>query len=268
MVIALHLIVIVLYIVQRGLWFYESFFLAAVLPLLSSFVLLAITHLVYERYVLVRLAAKERQATRDRIARDLHDDIASTLGSAGIYLDLLKRTSLRASKQQKELISKAQLLLASASDAMTDIVWTVATRHDSLGDLLARIRILLADACAPVSLKYDIRIGNIDEKMLLTDIVRRNLFLIFKEASTNSIRHSGATQLLFTAEGKNAALIFSLQDYGRGFLYKEDRTTSKNALHGNGLVNMHKRAEEIGAHLQIESYPGKGTVITVRLKIK
>ena len=86
--------------------------------------------------------------------------------------------------------------------------------------------------------------------------VRRNTYLIFKEAINNCIKYSQGTNLSLTVTNQANKLEFVLQDDGVGF---EPAIIKK----GNGLLNMQKRADEIGSLLHIESIPDKGTRLSL-----
>jgi signal transduction histidine kinase len=89
---------------------------------------------------------------------------------------------------------------------------------------------------------------------------RRNLYLIFKEALNNLVKYSQATRASVLVSHENKSVTFIIRDDGVGF-------NSKAEFGGNGLSNMKKRAEEIGALLLIESDIGKGTTIELNLKV-
>ena len=90
--------------------------------------------------------------------------------------------------------------------------------------------------------------------------VRKNLYLIFKEATNNMVKYAGADKASFSISGKKGNLTMLIRDNGKGF------DTSKESK-GNGLKNMQRRAAEIGAKLLIESEPGKGTTIQLLLNL-
>src|SRR6185436_7849423 len=91
-------------------------------------------------------------------------------------------------------------------------------------------------------------------KIKLPMEVRKNLYLIFKEATNNMVKYSGADKAMFSIKGEKANLVMLIRDNGKGF-------DMNKLTEGNGLRNMRKRAEEIGAMLLIESFPGSGTSI-------
>jgi len=273
----LHGSVLLLYFVQISFFLHEKVLLSTVLPISSVMVILAIVHLWYDRIIMVRRAELEKQTTKDRIARDLHDDIASTLSSARIYVDALRRAPKEIQQSNPELLQKIGDLLTEASDALTDIVWTVTHRQDTLGDMLARLRIQISDTCKPCSLTCSFDIEVEAKELELSDTVTRNLYLIFKEGIRNVVKHAKASSVSFRATVNEGILKMVLTDDGVGFPrkdrsgadLKESQETHQflNPLHGHGLLNMKSRADDIGAILNIESLSGKGTTISVSRKM-
>ena len=91
--------------------------------------------------------------------------------------------------------------------------------------------------------------------------VRRNLYLIAKEAVNNLVKYSHASQADISFGYAYNALTMSVKDNGQGF----DLENAKR--NRNGLVNMRQRAEQIRGTLTINSEIGKGTCVTLQVKI-
>ncbi len=92
---------------------------------------------------------QERDRTRDRIASDLHDDVASTLGSIALYHRITQSGIAETRrKPTRDLMQRINTLLNEAQDAVSDIVWSVTPRHDTLEDLLWRMKDLASDLCS------------------------------------------------------------------------------------------------------------------------
>jgi signal transduction histidine kinase len=90
---------------------------------------------------------------------------------------------------------------------------------------------------------------------------KQNLYLIFKEALNNSLKHSKCTKIFLDVNYKNGYLYFSISDNGVGF------TSEDNNL-GNGLINLKKRAETINGKITITSKIDQGTEVKFIGKIK
>ena len=90
--------------------------------------------------------------------------------------------------------------------------------------------------------------------------IRRQIFLIFKEAINNIARHSGASNSLVEFGVAQECLVLRVADNGRGF-------DSAAGSQGNGLVNMRKRAVELGGVLAFETFPDHGTTVNLRVPL-
>ncbi|MDI6779004.1 MAG: FG-GAP-like repeat-containing protein [Bacteroidota bacterium] len=268
-----HLSIVIIYWVQIYIFIYDDLFFSTILPLLLSIAVLFIIHLIYERVVLVRRVQIEKRIIRDKIARDFHDDLASTISSTVMYTNILKRSAKNLSQTNYNILDKVNKLLIESSSAITDIVWAVSSKLDKLEDLIARLRLLIDDSCKTAGIVPTFQIEDKFKDLNIKDDFRRNVYLIFKEALSNSINHSGAQNLFFEVILENRFLEISLADDGKGFeaeVLRKDLSNSKvqtGSLRGNGLKNMKSRAEEINASLKIESKPNEGTKITINKKM-
>jgi signal transduction histidine kinase len=89
---------------------------------------------------------------------------------------------------------------------------------------------------------------------------RRNIYLFCKEAINNAVKYSQGSLLELTIKETNGKLEFSVRDNGKGF----DAVMVKR---GNGLENMQKRADEIGAKLTLQSKLNEGAMVSMQCKI-
>ncbi len=102
--------------------------------------------------------------------------------------------------------------------------------------------------------------SNLSDSLDLDMSLRRNLFLIFKEAVHNAVRHADASTLDIRLEEVAPSLRLEVRDNGKGF--SEDVIVA-----GHGLRSMRWRAQQMGASLDITSDPGSGTEVVLELKI-
>jgi signal transduction histidine kinase len=215
-----------------------------------------------------RAIVQERDRTRDRIASDLHDDVASTLGSIALYTESLNRGLRGSSKPTSELIQRISALLIEAQDAVGDIVWSVTPRHDTLQDLVWRMKDLAADLCSANGIACSVDGPKDMDVISLPERLRKSVYLIFKEALHNITKHAQAKSLSMRVEIVNGMFEMMIQDDGVGFTTGEamrESGTDDHPTRGHGLRNMTTRAEEMGGRLSIHSTPGKGT--TLRLSV-
>jgi signal transduction histidine kinase len=253
----------------------SGFFLSTVFPLLLIGVLFILVHLIYDSIIIKRIAKKEREVIRDRIARDLHDDLASTLSSAQIYTDILKYDNKNV--HRPDLVGKIADLLKDSSDAVTDIIWNIAPVHDNVEHLIFKLKNLAIENCRVNSIKLSVKDEADDNELIVPDEKRRNIYLIFKEMLNNMIKHSGTQTAELELIVKNGSIYFKLKDYGRGILnlsggfhkYEDVKNAfgKEHKSFGHGLKNIFTRTEEIKGSLTITSKPDNGSCFVFNAKI-
>lgn len=196
------------------------------------------------------------QLLRNKIATDLHDDIGSTLSSISIF-------SQMAQQQSKEVIPMLETIGENSRkmlDAMADIVWTINPENDQFEKIILRMRNFAYELLGAKKIDFEFLADEDVANMKLSMDVRKNLYLIFKEATNNMVKYSDANKALFSIKGEKNNLTMLIRDNGKGF----DTGRSTN---GNGLKNMKKRAEEMGAYFTIDSKPGAGTTIELKIAV-
>lgn len=207
-----------------------------------------------------KLIIEERQKTRNKIARDLHDDLASTVSSAGFYLQTAKQIFSEDKEKAKEYLEKSSQILEEAEQSMSDIVWSVSPNYDSIENLILRIKILAGELCSANNIKLNFN-SKIESGNFISEDDRRNLYLVFKEAFMNSIKHSGTKEIYITINCIDNEFYLELIDKGKGFRFD----TREHKLGGNGLSNIRKRCSEINATFEINSVIGEGTTVKITL---
>jgi signal transduction histidine kinase len=113
--------------------------------------------------------------------------------------------------------------------------------------------------CRAGQIKYQVELPENPKGLTMTEEVRRSIYLIFKEALTNAVRHAGASFIKVTFLVRGGEFALSVEDDGKGMASSQQSTTQSKR--GHGLRNMAKRAEEIQASLIIEGAKPSGTVI-------
>ncbi|HEX6334068.1 MAG TPA: triple tyrosine motif-containing protein, partial [Flavisolibacter sp.] len=227
------------------------------------FLVLVFCALLYIVYLVRLQRLKHRykiEKIRLHIARDLHDDVGATLGS----INLLTKTATR--KLQKEtaphdvipIFEKIGDSAEHTLEAMDDIVWSINPEKDTLHDLVTRMRefaIPLFES-RDIDFHYDIQVKEHDR---IAMNLRRTIFLIYKEAVHNIVRHSHATVVNIGISCQPHSFSMSIADNGKGF--DPLAPTARN-----GLKNMHKRSEGVKGNLEISSGDG-GTRIHFQCRI-
>ncbi len=190
---------------------------------------------------------------KTRLAADLHDNIGSGLTEISILSELASKDVHlfpdRSSQELKTISDISRQLI----DGMSDIVWIVNPKRDSLYDLLVRLKDSYNDILASLGIAFKTNnIDNLKDIKLPIDI-KQNLYLIFKEGINNSIKHSKCSKISLEANVRGDILELSLRDNGIGI-------NSERYYFGNGMKNIETRALSIGGKLKWKS-TSEGTVI-------
>ena len=196
------------------------------------------------------------QTLRNKIASDLHDDVGSTLSSISIFSQMAQQGS----KEIMPLLDTIGDSSRKMLDAMADIVWTINPENDQFEKIILRMKNFAYELLGAKNIDFEFITDEEITRMNLPMDVRKNLYLVFKEATNNMVKYSGASKAMFSIKTEKNNLAMSISDNGKGF-------NANQPSEGNGLRNMKKRAEEIGAELSIETYPGGGTRIDLKLAV-
>jgi signal transduction histidine kinase/ligand-binding sensor domain-containing protein len=191
---------------------------------------------------------------RNKIASDLHDEIGSSLTRISLYSDLLQTDPDQ--KERRNYLLTIRDLSREIVSTMSDIVWSIDNKNDSMGALIIRIRDSATELLYPKNIALDFFVTNVNESRLLDPILKQNIYLICKEALNNVVKHAEASRVKISLMGTSDSFTLCIEDNGLG--YKEE------AHAGNGIRNMKRRAQAIEGEFSIEHY--KGTKITVQRK--
>ena len=230
--------------------------------LLAAMTVSTIAYAVY-RYRLARLLELEK--VRTRIATDLHDDIGSSLSQIAILTEVVRQ------KVGSNGVSEPLNLIADTSremvDSMSDIVWAINPNKDHLSDLIQRMRRFAEDVLDAKEIVYKFDLPQNVKDLPLGADMRREVYLMFKESVNNLVKHSEAKRAEFEIKIENSNLIVTIKDDGRGFDVSEKLNGGANGFGGNGLINMRRRAANLGGSFEIESAPEKGALIVLKIPV-
>ncbi len=218
------------------------------------------------RYRLARLVELER--VRTRIAADLHDDIGTGLSQMALLSDVVKRQIRSQQEASEDLLTDIARTGRELVDAMSDIVWAIDPRRDDLKNVVYRVRQLATDALDIRGIRWEFLAPEASENVKLNPEQRRHIYLIFKEAITNIVRHADCGSIRLSLNVSDHRLVAEIRDDGAGFAVSTSSDPSTRTRGGNGLVNMRARAAELGGQVEIESSPGGGTRLTLSVPLK
>ena len=129
---------------------------------------------------------------------------------------------------------------------MSDIVWAINPKKDSLIGLTRRMRSFAEEVLERRDIRLEFDAPIVEPDLKLDANIRRNLYLIFKESINNIVRHSNADAVEISFMFVDKDLVLQIGDDGDGF----DKTTE---FEGNGLLSIKRRAEDCGGRLEIDS---------------
>lgn len=242
-------------VVQRP-WWLQWWAITGALLLISAVVYLVV------RY---RLRAAARvYAMRDRIAADLHDEVGSSLSNIAMFGELLRDHGTEQPPRVQRMIERITSNSARALENMNDIVWNVNSRSDRPEHLVARMRAYAAEAAEAKGFELRFTTTGPLARAHLDMEQRKNIHLVMKEAVNNAAKYSGCTLLEITLQASPGVLRLTVADNGIGFT----PGTGSRTGGGNGLPNMHARAQRSGATLQVNSAPDHGTTVVLDLPLR
>lgn len=235
---------------------------------LSAFTAMAamvgITRYLTSKQLRRRLELLEHQNAvekeRTRIAHDMHDQLGASLTRVGLLSELARREASTPAAVVAHT-SKISETTQEVVKTLDEIVWTVNPKNDTL-DKLADYLVHYAEEffeSTPVRCRLDVPADLPNHP--LTAEVRHNLFLAFKEALNNVLRHAAAAEVWVQLAVHNDRLELTVKDNGRGF------ETKPGDPRGNGLQNMRQRLDDIHGGFELTSAPGQGTVLKLSIPL-
>jgi len=191
---------------------------------------------------------------RERITRDLHDDVGSTLNSLAVLSELAGRQSNTLPAEVVKTLATIQYTARDTVQRISDIVWSVNPNIETIGDLVARMRSFTFSLFSGTDTRVRFSVPENLESLIISADKRWQLYLIFKEAVNNTSKYAQATQLKVTLKEQNGKMHLSIQDNGQGFDPEQTHT-------GNGLRTMQERTHSVGGSITLGSVVGQGTVV-------
>ncbi|HLZ17360.1 MAG TPA: 7TM diverse intracellular signaling domain-containing protein, partial [Cyclobacteriaceae bacterium] len=211
------------------------------------------------------LALTKEQQLRDekeRISRDLHDNIGAEL--AILSMELWQASRLYPDDPG---INSALVTSASIYNQLRDTIWAIEKNHVKIEDLESRLRVMLwKQGQANTTIQFDLATMIADSQFSLTPAQSINLFRIVQEAVQNAVTHSACTNIKVSIHFNSPGnLQVEIVDNGKGF------DPSHNGHNGDGhygLRNMKRRALEVQGQISIVSTELRGTSVALSFPVK
>jgi PAS domain S-box-containing protein len=195
---------------------------------------------------------------RNRLAGEIHDDLAQSLVGIVLQLENVAEVLPADGKDARRHADRAALLARTALDRARRSIQALRPSELETNDLYAALRSAADGLVAGSGVELDFRFDRAGTRLAAE--VEDQLFYIGKEAITNAWRHAAPRTLTCRLKRVDGAVQLEVSDDGRGF----DVGQAPRDGHF-GLTSMQERAQRIGARLTIESDPGRGTSVVVRL---
>lgn len=224
---------------------------------------------VAQRTVELELQIRERQRAeqqhameqeRGRIAQDLHDELGSSLTEISMLGVRAQSPSTPPEKRGaylEQMSDKARQMVT----ALDEIVWAINPTHNSLGSMVSYFSIYAERflSLANITLYVDAPAG--PEDHVVDSRHRHQLFLAFKEALTNVVRHSEASEVRLSMQIQECRVRLTIADNGRGW------SNGPQSEEMDGVINMRTRLKKLGGGFQITSKTGTGTVVSFEMPL-
>lgn len=207
--------------------------------------------IVASYFYLKEAQRKRLENLRNSIARDLHDEMGSTLSQINIMSELM------ALKSSDETYKTIHQKIKEVMTTMSEIVWSINPKKDSLPETISKIQEFAIDILESKGVDLHFNISKLNESKVLSPDQRRHIYLIFKEAINNAAKYANARNAWFSVAATDKKITLSFRDDGSGF----DVNSVKP---GNGLYSMAERAQSAGFLLQIKSN-SLGTDVTLSI---
>jgi ligand-binding sensor domain-containing protein len=206
---------------------------------------------IYGGYKIRLNSILKEQRIRDGIARDLHDELSSTLSSINFFADAIDSKKLQPDESNR-FLSLIQKSSHEAKEKVSDIVWVIHSDNDDWENLLLRCKRFAADLLdsKQIDYRFDVK-GSFSGKPDISQ--RKNIWLIFREILTNIARHAEPDTVKIQFHNDAGILYIYIEDDGNGF------DESKIHQNGNGVQNIKDRVKQLRGRYTLQSQPGEGT---------
>ncbi len=204
-----------------------------------------------EQILLEREVKDAEEKERIRIAKDIHDDLGSGLSKIKF---IAQHSLIEKDNDPNDKLKKLQHIASISGSLignMRDIVWAMHPDNNLLEILIVHIREYAYDYFDDTSIHLQLHFPDQIPQIKISKEWNRNVFMIFKECLQNIVKHSEATEVVIRLT-LDTQFYLSVKDNGKGFQLKENNL-------GNGLKNMHTRAQAVKINYHINTQLSKGT---------
>jgi signal transduction histidine kinase/streptogramin lyase len=211
-----------------------------------------------------RILSLEKEAAlnreRERIARDLHDDLGASLSRIAVLSEVAQQ-KLETHSQAGPQITRISAIAHQVVDSISELVWATNSKYDNLESLAAYLREYAAQFFDSTQVECQLNFPSHLPEQVLTAEFRRQLFLVLKEALYNVARHAQASRVEISLAVQPGWLEIVIQDNGKGMVARETP-----GFH-HGLTNMRERVANLHGTFDLQSNPDQGTCVLIRVPL-
>jgi signal transduction histidine kinase len=237
----------------RTPWFYAL--AVAALALVAAQV-----YLLRVRQMKARFAAVLQE--RNRIAREIHDNLAQEILGISVQLEIVARLMSVSAETARSHLDRARSLVRSSIAEARRYVWDLRSQSLEDRDLPTALAEMTRRLSAESEVQTQFQVSGTFRP--LAPQVENNLLRIGQEAVGNALRHARAQTISVNLSYDATSVRLSVKDDGRGFDPQLHASVSGGHF---GIVGMRDRAEEMGGRLQINGGPGAGSEVLASVPI-
>lgn len=240
-------------------WQSAWFRVGSILFILSviAFIIYFIIRSKYKKQMRKLEMQRGLERVRIRISGDIHDDIGAGLTRIALTSDLVSRQL----KQDNPLKLRVANIADSArylSQSLKEVVWSVKPEYDQLGSMVNYFKGYCGELFEDTDFIFSFHTAGVLSQETVSPEIRRNLFLILKEACNNAIKHSGATKIEARFNYDRGKIYLEITDNGCGIGEIKD-----DEMNCSGMKNMEKRALDLGFQFKVSGNGYGGCSVAV-----
>jgi ligand-binding sensor domain-containing protein/signal transduction histidine kinase len=201
-------------------------------------------------------------AERNRIAREIHDNLAQEMLGISVQLEVVARTMPASAELAKTHLDRVRILVRHGIAEARRYVWDLRSQALDKNDLPAALSDTARRLTAETGVQPKVEVSGTFRP--LSQLIEGNLLRIGQEAINNAVRHAQARQILINLKFEARRVQLSVRDDGQGFDYQTPQNGDGKHF---GLVGMRERAEQISGTLKINSRENEGTEVVVDVPI-
>ncbi len=232
-------------------YFYKSNWFKILVGLVLFGVIIGISQ--YRFYIY-----RKRIEMRNKLARDLHDEMSNSFNNIRI---IAKESNPEDTEKTKEDLYHIHKMSSEAIGMVEDVIWSINRNNNTVGDVIMKMEDSLDDVLKSRNIPFTFEKVGIDDTRKLNYLFRRNLLLIFKEAITNTVKHTIPLHVYILIKNQPDSIYFQITNIF-------DELVQAKYSTGLGIPGMRQRAEFINATFEIKKAKNQFDIIMVMKKVK